>query len=660
MSRWENFFRDIQQDLKLFVFILGVFCLFRIGFILMLHSYLSDAATFKDVLLSLYYGLRISLKSTVGVTMMVFVLATGVNLLTGKNYGGKIRLALGSAYIALLTLFFYVRIPYYEQFHMAFNQLLFNTLRDDVGALFYTLVQQYNLFFRLLWVAVTSFVLFKLLQRWLTTATWPLPRFSKRRQTLLFRVSLCAFLILFGTFAWFGGSLTYAYDITWENSAATKDDLLNEAILDDVQALYRAYVLHERLVASNGLTVDTDRLTEYGNYIAGEKINSGQVDDFFRKEALGSNMDKPRHVFLIIGESYANWPLLPKYKDLNIANGLKNIIAQEDAVYVPALLPNGMATIAGVNGIVSGLPEVNLYINYQQESYKEPYATALAPQMKRLGYKTRFWYAGPSSWERVKDFVLAQGFDEFYDRSDLASQAGNVWGSDDKYLFNRISETFTDEEPTLDVILTVSNHAPFTVDLAQEGFDADNILGGLPEKQRSDQELIKKLGHFWYADKVMSGFVGEMRQRYPNSLFLITGDHADRLNIEPNPDLYTRYGIPLVIYGPGIHKNSLPPRVSGSQINITPTLIELIAPKGFTYYSTAPSLTRGNDFGFNYAFWITSGFIGKNDTPAVEALPGVEPGEAPPDEVQRMQDVEATRAVSWWRVQHGKTAIVNE
>jgi phosphoglycerol transferase MdoB-like AlkP superfamily enzyme len=653
VSRWEELFKNIQQDIKLYIFVLGVFCLFRIGFIIVLKSYISEAATLQDIFMALYYGIRISLKSAGLVLIASFVFCTAFSVLICSEKVKNIRYALGCLSISLLSLLFYARIPYYEQFHMGFNQLLFNTFNDDINALFYTLVQQYNLLIRLLLTGITGVVLSWLLRVWLQTKTFHLPRFSKWYSNIGFRVSLLIVLYFLAIFIRFGGSMTYAYNIDWENSGITKDEFLNEAILDDVQALYRAYTLHERVMASTGLDMDPGRIVEYGTYLAGHQVDSRKIDDFFKKQAQGTNIKKPQHVFLIIGESYANWPLLPQYKDLNIANGMRNIIAQEDAAYVPAFLPNGMSTISGIMGIVTGLADANLYLTYLPESYKEPYSTSLAPQMKNLGYKPRFWYAGPTSWERVKDFTLAQGFEEFYGMGDIRSQAGNVWGCDDKYLFQAVADGADNPSPTFDVIMNISNHAPYTVDLEKEGFDRDSVISGLPDNVKEDEELIKKLGHFWYADKVMTEFIGEMRQKYPDSLFIIVGDHADRLNIQLNPGLYERYAIPFIVYGKGIHKDIFPKQVAGSHINVAPTLLELLSPQGFEYHSLGESLTRGNTVGFNYGFWITHDSIGKIGSEGGESMAGTKIA-IPLDENFIQKDIDARRAMSWWRAKNGK------
>ena len=658
MSKWEELFKEIQQDFKLYLFVLGVFCLFRIGFIVVLQDYISAATTLQDIMTALYYGFRISLKSTAIVTLLSFSGCTVLGLFIKNNKVKNIRYVVGCCYISILSLLFYARIPYYEQFHAGFNQLIFNTFNDDITAIFYTLIQQYNLFMRLIVTAVTAIAFAKLLKLWLGTPTFPLPRFSSAYKNIAFRTSCLVILYFLVIFIRFGGSMTYAYNVDWENSGVTKDEFLNEAILDDVQALYRAYTLHERIMASTGLDMDPEQMAHYGAYLAGHQVDSLQVDDFLEKKAEGSAV-RPSHIFLIVGESYANWPLLPQYKEYNIANGVKNIIAQEDATYVSTFLPNGMSTISGVMGIVTGLAEANLYLTYLPESYKEPYATAIAPQIKKLGYKARFWYAGPTSWEKVKEFSLAQGFDEFYGMGDIESQSGNVWGCDDKYLFKAVSAGIKREEPSFNIVLTISNHAPYTVDLQAEGFDENSVRQALPDHLKEDKELIKKLGHFWYGDKVLSEFIRNTRRNYPDSLFLIVGDHADRLNIDANPSLYERYGIPFILYGQGITKQTLPEEVAGSHINITPTLLEVIAPQGFVYHSLGDSLTRGNSLGFNYGFWMNHDYIGKIGEQDREQIAWGN-SVTPPDEGIIQQDIDARRALSWWRIKYGKILISND
>lgn len=57
--------------------------------------------------------------------------------------------------------------------------------------------------------------------------------------------------------------------------------------------------------------------------------------------------------------------------------------------------------------------------------------------MKDAGYRTVFWYGGMPSWRDIKNYVLAQNFDECYCASDFKYSGGNSWGCPDKILFER-------------------------------------------------------------------------------------------------------------------------------------------------------------------------------------------------------------------------------
>ncbi|WP_346353725.1 LTA synthase family protein [Azotosporobacter soli] len=653
-KRWEALFHELQQDFKLYLFLMALFTVFRVAFVLVMHKYLNPATTQEDLLTALEYGFRISLKSASVLVAVTFGLSTCLRTLVPAARLGKLRLSLGSLYVLLLSFLFYARIPYYEQFHMGFNQLVFNTMRDDVWALFVTLVQQYQLPLRLALIALTAAALCWLLKGWLEVRTFRLPVTSRWYVNIALRVLALWMFYQFSLYAVSGGSTGYADNFDWENAGITRDELLNEAILDDVQALYRAYILHDRLSASTGVDADQARMHEFASFVARRPVQGDDLDEYLSRHAEGAKVKKPRQVFLIIGESYANWPLLPEYKALGITAGMDKLIQQSDTAYVGSFLPNGLSTISGVMGIVSGLAEVNLYLTYLPESYKETFSTALAPQMKRLGYKTKFWYAGPSSWERVRDFVMAQGFDEFHSRGDVGGPSGNVWGCDDKDLFDTVEKNLNPQEDGFHVVLTVSNHSPYTVDLAAAGFPRQQVIDALPPDRKEDTELIRKLGHHWYADQMMTRFIKEMEEKYPDSLFVIVGDHADRVNVELNPTNFKRYAIPFIVHGKGVQKEMLPSDAAGSHINVGATLMELIAPRGFKYYTVGDSLTRGNAMGFNYGFWITAQHFGKICQEGSEALPDAKSTTQPPSVYQVYQEVEAQRAISWWRVKNGK------
>ncbi|MBQ9616516.1 MAG: sulfatase-like hydrolase/transferase, partial [Selenomonadaceae bacterium] len=293
-----------------------------------------------------------------------------------------------------------------------------------------------------------------------------------------------------------------------------------------------------------------------------------------------------------------------------------------------------------------------LYLTTMPEAFAGPYPTASAPQMQRLGYETYFWYAGPATWERISAFTQAQGYEHFFSRGDFGEVPGSVWGCEDKYLYERVLAGVPRERASFHVILNASNHSPYDVDLEAEGFPKDEVRRALPEEARDDEALLRELGHYWYADRELAGFIAKVKTELPDSLIVVVGDHADRYNMDKTPSDYERYGIPFIITGKGVHHGLMLPDAAGSQIDIVPTIVELIAPAGFEYDALGSSMSRTNRRAVNYGFWMTRRAMGRTDVIPLEpeAVNGTV-GEVDREEMERY--IDAVRSISWWRAKYG-------
>ena len=647
---WQNFSAFMRQEIRIFLFFLAVACVFRVFFIVWMHEYIGQAVAWQDVSTALWVGLKLSCKSA-GVLTLLSLVGSGLANIFAPRREALVRQVLNGLSLVVLSVLFAARFPYYRQFHSSFNQLLFNTLNDDVYALGISLVQEFYLPVRLAAAFLLAFFLYRLLRVWLA---WQpccrLARFSVAKYWS--RTAFCLLLYFLVTVATFGGSLNWMTAVDWENAGVTRDAFLNEAILDDVQALWRGYTMNNRLEACNGLDFDARQIRDLAAKLTHKAPDTDNIDAYLTKKAQGPLVEKPQQIFLVIGESYANWPLLEKYKGLHIADGMKGIIGAADSDYCGTILPDGASTVSAVTGIVTGFADANLYLTTMPEAFAAPYSTASAPQLAQLGYQTNFWYAGPSTWERIGAFTLAQGYDHFYSRGDFAEAPGSIWGCDDEYLYKAVLDGVAEGKASFNVVLNVSNHSPFTVDLDKAGFDRQALIDALPAAAKQDEALIKQLGHFWYEDKMLTEFIQRAKAKYPDSLFIVIGDHADRYNIDKTPSLYERYAIPLIITGRGVHKGILSKQAAGSQIDVVPTLLELIAPPDFSYCSLGQSLTRGNAVGVNYGFWITDDYIGKADAAkfAPESIRGALPEL---DEAALRDYIDAVRSISWWRPKYG-------
>ncbi|WP_302177527.1 LTA synthase family protein [Megamonas funiformis] len=610
-----------------------------------MHEYIAVDSDFSLIFTAIYSGAKLSLQ-TAGVLTLCMLIS-----LVAEGFSKRLRWfrqVCSFCVLFITTLLFIARFPFYQQFHSGFNQMIFTAMHEDVYALFISLIEEFHLPLKLcivvLLVCVLNYIFNKFIDK-----KWGFFKWSKLKSKYRLIILLIGVYLL-ATLSLYGGGWSWKTGVNWENAGITNDTFLNESILDDYQAIYRAYANQMRMEACNGLSFSADDVDVLAQRLT-QKNGNYDLKNYLKKEATGAKIIKPQHIFVIVSESYANWPLVAKYNNLHIADNMQKVIAQDNTVYTSHMLPSGSSTIGALMTMVTGMANSNLYLTTMPEALKEPYLTASAPQMKNLGYETSFWYAGPATWENIQEFTLAQGFDKFYSRGNLDENAtGSVWGADDEYLYDAIFKQIDENKATFSVILNTSNHSPFNIDLQSKGFNEEVVRQALPESEKNNQELIKELGHFWYADKMAGEFIEKVQKKYPDSLIIFVGDHADRYNIDKTPSMYERYTVPLIITGKGITKDLLPKDNAGSQIDIMPTVIDLIAPEKFEYYSVGTPLMN-NKLGQSYAFWITANAIGNTDDLTDKAQFFGE--QILPPKAQLEDYVNAVRAISWWLGKYG-------
>lgn len=636
---------NILKIIKTFVFFWLLLCIYRIIFIGGMHEYIAVDSDFSLIFTAIYSGAKLSLQ-TAGVLTLCMLIS-----LVAEGFSKRLRWfrqVCSFCVLFITTLLFIARFPFYQQFHSGFNQMIFTAMHEDVYALFISLIEEFHLPLKLcivvLLVCVLNYIFNKFIDK-----KWGFFKWSKLKSKYRLIILLIGVYLL-ATLSLYGGGWSWKTGVNWENAGITNDTFLNESILDDYQAIYRAYANQMRMEACNGLSFSADDVDVLAQRLT-QKNGNYDLKNYLKKEATGAKIIKPQHILVIVSESYANWPLLAKYNNLHIADNMQKVIAQDNTVYTSHMLPSGSSTIGALMTMVTGMANSNLYLTTMPEALKEPYLTASAPQMKNLGYETSFWYAGPATWENIQEFTLAQGFDKFYSRGNLDENAtGSVWGADDEYLYDAIFKQIDENKATFSVILNTSNHSPFNIDLQSKGFNEEVVRQALPESEKNNQELIKELGHFWYADKMAGEFIEKVQKKYPDSLIIFVGDHADRYNIDKTPSMYERYTVPLIITGKGITKDLLPKDNAGSQIDIMPTVIDLIAPEKFEYYSVGTPLMN-NKLGQSYAFWITANAIGNTDDLTDKAQFFGE--QILPPKAQLEDYVNAVRAISWWLGKYG-------
>lgn len=637
MQYFARFFENLQQDLKAFVYWCLVFTVFRIAFIWIYSGQLNG--NYADVPMALFLGARLSLKTAGILSLIGFVLASLPNIIIKKWPVNKVRNIWHGLALVFFSICFMARIPYYKIFNAAFNMMLINGAHDDIKAIVVTAIEEYQLLWRLpaaTFIGLGLALLFVLLQK-----HSPVLHFADCNRNPLVAVVTVVLIVVLCIFVRYGGAFNYANSINWESAARLKSNLLNEAVLDDGQALYRVRASKKMLAKVNNIKISEQELRQK-IALAGGDTSAKTISAAFSHAVFQPKLEsKPSNIVLIVGESFGQWPFLPKFRDLGLVDYMLALQNSTNAAHINTMLAHSSGTIGAINGLLTGLPDTGLYENYEPMSMKEKYATGIGYIMQKLGYRTVFWYGGFPEWQNLKNFVMAQSFDEFHCADEFGNTGGNAWGCPDEMLFDKVAEYMEGEQggqKVFHLVLTTSNHPPYTLDIDKMGFPRDKVRNKLPSDISKDDKTLTELGHIWYADKTMGEFVKKAERKRPDSLFIITGDHSERFDFAIEQDISTKSTIPCIFYGKGVQQSWFGEKSIGCHMQLPATLAEMLGDKGFKYSSMISSLYNQSNYVFNYRIYIKDGNIGE-----VSKL-----------EDKRLREyTESMRSIGAWRVLKG-------
>lgn len=608
MKFYARFFENLQQDLKAFIYWCLVFTVFRIAFIAIYSGQLNG--DYSEIPMALLLGLRLSLKTAGMIALIGFVFATLPKIILKNWLADKLRFGWHAVALVFFAVCFMTRIPYYKIFNSAFNMMLINGVHDDVYAIFVTAVKEYQLLLRFPLAIILGLSLAYGLRIWLREL--PVKSFYGGQHKKLVVAFTLPVLAVLCVFVRYGGAFNNVHSINWESAARLKSNLLNEAVLDDGQALYRVRAMKRKIDEVKNINFTVVQLYEKIAASGGNKA-AESIDKAFMHTVKQPKLSKqPRNIVLIVGESFGNWPFLPKYKDLGLVDNMLALQNSADAAHVATMLPHGSGTIFAVNGLVSGIPDMGLYENYQANSFNSKYATGIGYIMKQLGYKTVFWYGGFSGWQNIGKFIKVQSFDEFHCADEFSDESGNAWGCSDAVLFKQIEAYMSKEkeqEKVFHVVLTTSNHPPYSLDVDGMGFPRAKVKSKLSADIANDEKTLTKLGHIWYADKTMGEFVKHVQSIYSDTLFVITGDHSERFSFAREQDTRTLSSIPCIFYGAGVQQDWFNDKSVGDHMQLAGTLAEIVGPAGFTYAALQANMFENQNVVFNHRLYAVDGKI---------------------------------------------------
>jgi phosphoglycerol transferase MdoB-like AlkP superfamily enzyme len=223
----------------------------------------------------------------------------------------------------------------------------------------------------------------------------------------------------------------------------------------------------------------------------------------------------------------------------------------------------GTRTVRGMEAVTASFPPVPA-----ESIVKRPHNEGMfnwSEVMAHNGYQPTFIYGGYGAFDNMNHFFGHNGY-RVIDRSLMdAPKFSNIWGVSDVDLFRNALRVFDEQhargERIFSVVMTTSNHKPFTFPAGIEGVKPEG--GGRESGVR-------------YADHAIGEFIRHLRERpyFNDTLVVIVADHGARVYGREDIPLPT-YAIPFIVYSP---RHIAPRRVAAltSQIDVAPTVLGLL------------------------------------------------------------------------------------
>lgn len=631
-----------------------VLFLFRLGLMAVFKNHIPATTTIGDILNILPRASWFDLQMAFIFFSPIWLLSVLFLIVPNKEYLlNKLRCTYLWFYFSFIIVGYVMNFLFFAEYHENFNAWAFQFLYEDQWAVLVSAWQMYPLLKIFLGILGSVLVMRALCKKILQKCMLQnrCHRFSTPTLFILLLCSIGAQVIGFrGTYQ--------SRPLKRRDASVSENAFLLKIVATPFHSLLWGSQDHKGQGLgrkSYALTLET--LNAMSHILWGVPWEGFKTyEEQTRKRALGiTSTVKPKHVFLIVMESQNNWTMIPPYNAL----GLNPVLTRysEDGFWLKSFLPAGRFTAEALCALMTGLHEAGLVLHYQKGSQK-PYLPSLPLAMKRLGFeKAHFFDAGYINWCRMDTFGRDQGFDAVFSAISAGKNSrsdGKVWGLNDQELLQHVFNSVDGEVPSFNMIMTITNHPPFPLteaELEREGCPIKTVPEGL--KNMDDGSVSLRIhAHNWYADHYVGDFIEKVQVKYGPCLFIVVGDHWSRYFLNQQPGLYERTSVPFMLYGPevleGVH---LPRYMAGDHVDVMPTLVELLAPKGFTYHTHGKNLLDNslkNPVGFGAGAIMTPDFIFTKNQSEVVRLPWARENVELPDMDYLVKYYEALQTLAEW------------
>lgn len=660
------FFSGAQADLLLMLLAPLACAVFRALF---LWRYRTHAFTWPQLATCFRYGFwwGMDFNAYVFLILLLCVSLPTAIFPSVRPFSDGLRCALVTAYLGILYLAFIGKMIFYDHFHDTFNATIRLGIHADKKNFADIFFHQHHGGLVLLGIPVYFAICVLAARALLMLPRLPYDMIAPPDGAARLACNVICFVGAIVLFYWlrYGGTLNHRKKPEWDEvpPRVKEDTLLAKAAMDDLIALELAW---KKRVSDAERHTDDESWSYLTSILPEHCPRTDHPLSLFARATTGPRVTTPSHIFFLLGESHAQAPLDPMYHRLGLMEASLRFRSSPHTITMNHMLSAGMTSRPSLVSLFTGLYDSDMEINEMGAFWQRTFPNSLPQLLHRLGYRTEYWYGGYLNHGSMEHFVPAIGFDAWHAGPEICgADAPQTWlGVYDHIFLEEAAariEASTEDGPVFHFLYTTSNHGPYNMPYEKYGFDLSRVMKDAPEvaaRIARDKKVSRRMASIWYADQALIRFAERMKKDFPDSLIIITGDHSfGALPYEYDvakrrePTIREAVLTSFAMYHRELTPDMLPSHIGG-HMNILPTLLELIAPQGFSYLSPFAPLTQPLSHVVTPYCWETEDTIG--DFRSGEAQPlKVTDGPLPTEHLVRFQaERDALCELTGWYVRH--------
>ena len=308
-------------------------------------------------------------------------------------------------------------------------------------------------------------------------------------------------------------------------------------------------------------------------------FSESELDTYFNPIQISNPQailnSKPNVVFILF-ESFGSIYVGPN-NSKSYSPFLDSILKQ--SMYFEDAIANSRTSMDAIPSVVSSIPTW-MNESFILSAYSGNKIQSIPSILKKSGYSSLFFHGATNGSMRFDAYSSKAGFDRYFGRTEYNNEKhfdGN-WGIWDHtflpWTINRMDES---KKPFFSLIFTISSHHPFSI---------PKEFSSKVKKNKEDPIC----GTISYADIAFKAFweKAQTKKWFKNTLFIFCADHVGPTNRNDRVSLNHSYRIPIAFYHPSGKLPQIPKKTGFQQIDILPTLLDLLNVKT-KYYSFGTS-----------------------------------------------------------------------